>query len=342
MTPTVVSVFENTLRFKNRLIGVGWHRDPFRHFGPGGIDEAERLCEEANRDLLAFVRPPADARADNVIVAASRSVFPRPAGAAISFDSPFPSRRGPNDRVVARLFPARRPRADGRALVVHHPLLQRTWALWAWFLAPITERVPVVMMAAPYHFERRPEGEYPGEGMVNPNPYRVFECFRQWAWDQQALTNALPSALGLTPAAVIGFSLGAFQSLLVASAGGLDRMPIVSIAATNRYAYGLHEGVLGKGTVEGLRRAGIGRERLERMVESIQLERHVPRLTGRSVLYIAGRYDAVDPHPSGVRLEAALNPTRSVWLDVGHATLALERDRIARETFRFLEECGVL
>src|SRR5215831_14433935 len=122
MTPTVVSVFENTLRFKNRLIGVGWHRDPFRHFGPGGIEEAERLCAEANRDLLAFVRPPAHAPAENLQVAPARAVYRRNRGRAIVFDSPRPSGRARNDRVVARLFPARRPRAEGRAIVFHHPL----------------------------------------------------------------------------------------------------------------------------------------------------------------------------------------------------------------------------
>jgi len=199
----------------------------------------------------------------------------------------------------------------------------------------------VVMMAAPFHFERRPRGWFPGEGTVNPNPWRLYESIRQWSWDQKALMSALPEATGLDPVAVVGFSLGAFQSLLVAAAGDLASVPLVSVAATNRYAFGLRHGMLGTGTLTGLRRAGIDGDRLDRMVDAIQLERYVPRLRGRSVLYIAGRHDRVDPPPSSHRLEAALAPTRSIWLNSGHGTVMFERAKIAKEVFRFLGDNGI-
>jgi pimeloyl-ACP methyl ester carboxylesterase len=77
------------------------------------------------------------------------------------------------------------------------------------------------------------------------------------------------------------------------------------------------------------------------MVDAVQLERYVSRLRGRPVLYIAGRHDRVDPPPSPHRLEAALAPTRSIWLHSGHGTVVFERARIAREVFRFLEENGI-
>jgi pimeloyl-ACP methyl ester carboxylesterase len=259
----------------------------------------------------------------------------------IRFDSPRPSGNAVNDRVVARVIAARHPRPDRKALVFHHALFQRYWGLWEWFLAPFAQRYPVVMMAAPYHFERRPRGWFPGEGTVNPNPWRLYESIRQWSWDQKALMGALPDVLGLDPVAVVGYSLGAFQALLAASAGDLSNVPLVSVAATNRYAFGLRHGILGRGTLAGLRRAGIDGDRLDRMVDAIQLERYVSRLRGRPVLYIAGRHDRVDPPPSPHRLEAALGPTRSVWLDSGHGTVVFERARIGREVFRFLEDNGV-
>jgi pimeloyl-ACP methyl ester carboxylesterase len=259
----------------------------------------------------------------------------------IRFDSPRPSGHAVNDRVVARLIPARHPRADRKALVFHHALFQRYWGLWEWFLAPFACRFPVVMMAAPFHFERRPQGWFPGEGTVNPNPWRLYESIRQWSWDQKALMRMLPDATGLDPVAVVGFSLGAFQSLLVAATGDLADVPLVSVAATNRYAFGLRHGILGRGTLAGLRRAGIDGVRLDRMVDAVQLERYVSRLRGRPVLYIAGRHDRVDPPPSPHRLEAALAPTRSIWLHSGHGTVVFERARIAREVFRFLEENGI-
>ena len=340
LKPKAYHLFENTLRIKNRIVGVGWHRkDPFRHFGPGGVDEAERLCLETGRDLLGYLSVPADVPAERLTVTRRRSAAAR--HAVLAFGSPAPSGFPENDRVVARLFPARRPRKDAAAIVFHHALFQKSWALWRWFLTPLTDRFPVVMMAAPYHFERTPAGQFAGEGSVNPNPFRLYQSFRQWAWDQKALATAMREGVGLTPVAVMGFSLGAFQTLLTAAAGGIPELPLVSVASTSRYAHGLYEGVLGAGTVDGLTRAGIDRARLERMVEAIQLERYVPRLADRQVLFIAGRHDFVDPPPSGERLEATLRPTRSVWLDVGHATTVLERDRVAREVLGFLESLGL-
>lgn len=341
MKRVVIHSFESSLRLRNRLIGVGEHKEPFRHFGPGGVEEAEALCEGASRDLLSFVRPEAAPDAHN------RTVVPvKRAGRAsgvleIQFDSPLPSGNPMNDRVIARVIPAKHPRTDRKALVFHHALFQKYWGLWEWFLAPFARRFPVVMMAAPYHFERTPRGWYPGEGTVNPNPWRLYESIRQWSWDQRALMMTLPGAVGLDPVAVVGFSLGAFQSLLVASAGGVPVVPLVSVAATNRYAFGLRHGVFGRGMLSGLRRAGIDGERLDRMVDAVQLERYVSKLRGRPVLYIAGRHDRVDPPPSPRRLEAALGPSRSIWLDSGHSTVVLERARIAKEVFHFLDEHGV-
>ena len=86
---------------------------------------------------------------------------------------------------------------------------------------------------------------------------------------------------------------------------------------------------------------GIDETRLVRMTDSIQLERHMPRLRNHPVLYIDGIYDRVDPPPSLERLEAALRPARSVHLPAGHATIVLYRRRIIREISLFLTEQGV-
>ena len=341
MKKVVIQSVEHSLRLKNRLIGVGEHKEPFRHFGPGGVAEAEALCDGAGQDLLAFVRPPDSVAAEHLAVTPVQGGRRGSGVIEIRFDSPRPSGITTNDRVVARLLPARHPRADRMALVFHHALFQRYWGIWEWFLAPFAQRFPVVMMAAPFHFERRPRGWFPGEGTVNPNPWRLYESIRQWSFDQKALMSVLPEATGLTPVAVVGFSLGAFQSLLVAAAGDLASVPLVSVAATNRYAFGLRHGMLGTGTLTGLRRAGIDGDRLDRMADAIQLERYVSRLRGRPVLYIAGRHDRVDPPPSSHRLEAALAPTRSMWLNSGHGTVLFERAKIAKEVFRFLGDNGI-
>ena len=327
LSVAAVHLLENSLRLKNRVIGKGWHADPMRHFDAGGVNEAEEFCLGASRDFLGFLRPPQDLKPENAVVS----------GNTLSFDSPLPSGRPANDRVVARIVSAARPRRDRKAIVFHHALLQKHWPVWEWFVAPLARRYPVVILASPYHFDRTPSGDYPSEGMVNPNPWRLYQGLRQWSWDHRALMNGLPELTGLEPAAVVGFSLGAFQSILAAANGVLDGLPIAAIASTNRYAHGLFEGALGAGTVDGMRRAGIERDRLERMVEAIQLERYAPALAGRQVLFIAGRYDRVDPAPSSERLERALSPKRSIWLEAGHSTVVLRREVIGREVLEFLD-----
>lgn len=335
-----VAVLESLVRSRNRVLGVGWYRDPVRYFDDDGIEGAERRCLEANRDLLAFVRPPAPELPSGV---EHRVLSRRAAGEVhdLRFDSPLPSGDPDNDRVELRVWlPAGRGGAR-RAVIFHHPLFQRRWALWDWFLAPFRAAAPVAALAAPYHFSRRPRGQHAGEGTVNPNPWNLFRAIRQWSWDEGAARAVLADRLGLEVKGVVGFSLGAFQSLLLASAGGLD-LPIVSIASTNRYAFGIRHGALGGGLRDGFRRAGIGHDRFERMVDSIQLDRHVGRRVGRSVLFVYGRHDRVDPPPSTERLIAALRPRREVPLEAGHATVVFCRDLVARESIAFFEELGVI
>src|SRR5262245_42988441 len=127
MRRVVIHSFENSLRLKNRLIGVGEHKEPFRHFGPGGVAEAEALCNDARRDLLTFVRPPEFAAAERMIVTPVGKGAVSAGRLDLRFDSPRASGIAANDRVVARLIPARQKRSDRKALVFHHALFQRYW-----------------------------------------------------------------------------------------------------------------------------------------------------------------------------------------------------------------------
>jgi hypothetical protein len=328
-----VHAIEGFLRLKNRLFGIGWHSNPHRHFGPGGVEEAERLCAEANADLPAFLRPPDELRAENL----ERSKPARRRRYTVEtfrFDSPLPSGSPENDRVVCRLL--RRPGCDSREVVVfHHAMWQKRWAHWEWFMAGVTEHVPVAMMACPYHFERTPADEYSGESVCNPNPYKLFEAIRQWCWDQRALSVGLREHFDLEPIGIVGYSIGAFNTLLAASSG-LIHLPVVSIASTNHYAYGVFHGVIGYGIKEGMLRVGIDEARLERMTETLQLDRRVGNLAEHPVLYIEGIHDRVDPPPSLHRLKEALNPSRAVHLPAGHATVFLYRREVTEEIVRFL------
>ncbi len=335
----IVTALESMLRMGARLRGIDRYRDPLSYFDAGGLAEAEARCAEANRDLLAFVRPDGVPPAGNVVhLPAPR----RDRGTVVErlyFDSPLAPRDRPTDRVEVLLARRAEAPAQGRAVLFHHPVYQSEWDKWLWFLDALIRRVPVAMMAAPNHFSRTPAGEFPGESTINPNPYRLFRAIRQWGSDQRAVRTVLAERLGLEVTGVVGYSFGAFQTLMLAAAGDVD-LPIVTMACTNRYAYGLTRGVLGDGILEGMRRVGIDESKLWVMTDSLQLERHVPRLRGRPTLYVRGEFDPVDPSPSLERLEEALGPMRSLVLPTGHATLFLYRNRILHDTVAFLEETG--
>ena len=83
---------------------------------------------------------------------------------------------------------------------------------------------------------------------------------------------------------------------------------------------------------------GIDEAMLFKLTDSLQLERHVSPLRGRPVLYVRGLLDPVDPAPSLERLEAALEPSRSLHLRTGHATVMIHRRRIQAEIHNFLQE----
>lgn len=337
MTGVHVHAIEGCLRLKNRILGIGWHAQPHRHFGPGGVDEAERLCAEANADLPGFLTPPDELRAEN-LERSEPTLRRRYSVETIRFDSPLPSGSPENDRVVCRLFRSTGP--ESRDVVVFHPAMwQKRWGLWEWFMAGLIERVPVAMMAGPYHFERTPPDEYSGESVCNPNPYRLFEAIRQWCWDQRALHAGLRERFDLEPIGVIGYSIGAFNTLLATSSGILN-LPVVSIASTNRYAYGVFHGAIGHGIKEGMLRVGIDEARLERMTETLQLDRWVRNLADHRLLYIDGIHDRVDPPPSLHRLKEALQPSRAVHLPAGHATVFLHRRQVTEEIVRFLNDCN--
>ena len=340
MTGHAIQVLETALRVRNRITRIGWYRDPSRYFDDGGVVSAEARCETANRDLLAFIRPPETPPAENVTMrVVSRTRTHRTV--EVRFDSPLPSGDAENDRVQMMVWLPEYFSPGSPALVFHHPLFQRRWRKWEWFLAPFRARMPVAALAAPFHMTRTPAGQFAGEGSVNPNPWRLFAAIRQWTWDQAAASRLLEERFDLKPSAVLGFSLGAFQSLLAASAG-IIRVPLISVACTNRYAFGVRHGVLSAGLRDGFRRVGIEPARLEHMVRSLELERHVTQLRDRPVLHVRGMHDHVDPSPSGERLEEALRPRRAVHLRAGHSSQAFYRKTIAAESWKLLSDCGVI
>src|SRR5258706_9808993 len=105
MKRVVIHSVEHSLRLKIRLTGVGEHKEPFRHFGTGGVVEAEAFCDEASRDLLAFVRPPDAPAARNLLLTPLRRGRSGSGLIEIRVDSPRPSGHAAEDPLVPPLLP---------------------------------------------------------------------------------------------------------------------------------------------------------------------------------------------------------------------------------------------
>jgi len=336
-----IRLLRHVVRCRHWISGLDRYGEPLSYFGPGGVAEAERLCAEANRDVLAFLRPAVDCDPEDV-EAAPVSARGRFSLRAWSFGSPAPSGNRHNDRVHVRVYaPDDGPPAD-RVVLFHHPLYQRTYGLWENFLGPLVEHVPVALMAGPWHFERAQGSRFPGEGTINPNPYRLYESLRQWCHDHDATVRLLEERAGLRVVAEVGYSLGGFQVLMLAAAGGID-VPLVTVSSTNRYAWGLYHGLLGHELKRGMQEVGIDYEKLAEMTRELEVERHVAVLRDRPTMYVYGGHDYVDPPPSLDRLVEALRPTRTLFLPwTGHAAIAFRGRRVMPEVRDFLCEAGVL
>jgi len=335
-----VGMAEAMLRAFTRFRGIGRYPDPEQYFGPGGLAEARRLCAAVNRDPAGYFVPDPNASAGNPVIL-PRQDRPKRVVEDIFFNSPVPSGRKNNDRVQVRLFRHHNTMDMTRVVFFHHPIYQNKWRMWERFLSPLIANIPVAFLVAPNHYGRTEPGDFPGEWTVNSNPYRFFEATRQWCWDQQAATNLLLDRFGLEQSAVVGFSVGAFHSTLLASFGSLD-VPLISLASTNRYATGLIKGTIGPPILNAMKQVGIDHGLLEEMTDAMQLERYAPALRGRDVLMIRGLFDRVDPPPSLSRLEEALRPTRIVRLPTGHGTLLLHRKTVMDEILLFLDELGIV
>ena len=334
---------ERALQVGARLRGLGLVRDPLRWFGPGGVEESIALCEKANLDFRAFVHP--DPAPEITGFRSSRVTGRRGGGTVewIEFDSPRPSGSPENDRVQLRILrPPGLATGDSSPVVLfHHAVYQTRWHPWDWLLDELTRRVPVAMMAAPYHYARIPAGQAPGAASFNSNPYCLFLAIRQWFADECAAHRLLEERCRLRPVASAGYSLGAYQTLL-SGAFGFHSLPVVSIASTNRYTHALLHGSIGKDLLRGMARVGIGPDLLAQAVRSFELERWVSPLRERPILYVDGLWDRVDPPPSLDRLLDALRPSRTLRLPAGHATLLFHRRAIGKAIVEFLEETGCL
>ena len=321
----------------NRWTGIAQYSDPSRY-----LDEdrtaLEEYCAGAARDLFAYLAPP-EVRIDEL--GPSRVPAADPGGPEVlTFASPRPSGIAANDTVRVHRF-----RAAGRpegTLIFSHPAFRTGLGWIGWFTRPLRRRYDIVVMEAPYHLSRAPEGTFSGERMINTNPIHLFEGLRQWMADHRALLAILEAeaAGGETrarPVGVVGYSLGAYLATVYSRFD--PRLPVVGICPSNDYASLVYDGVMMKSLRASIAAAGITRADWERFTSCLRLDPHAAHFARDRFLLFAARYDGVEPWASIERFARALAPKRLVLLPSGHSTTAvLFRGRIMRETLRFLDD----
>ncbi len=330
-----IETMEWFIRTSGRLKGNGNFPEPERSFHEaGGVDAAEATLEAVHDRLLEWIRPDVTLNGD-LSSHLNQLIERKDEYGCLDWSLPslLPSGIPQNDTAHARWI-GDPDQADGRCILFHHAVYQHQWSRWRRFLLPLAEHIPVLFVESPWHFRRKAPGERPGQRTVDPNPLNLYLSIRQWTAEQPLWLEAV-RARGWRPLAIGGFSLGGFQTLLATAAGVLD-LPVISIAATNRYAWGLTNGYVGDAIIQAMATVGIDIPRLHRMARSAELERYVGDIEVPT-LYIDGAWDRVDPQPSLDQLRDALRPTRAVRLAGAHGTLLLYRRRIAREIVSFLE-----
>lgn len=323
------------IRARHWVAGLDRYKHGSVYFEPEGVGPAFALCEEANQDFLSFIKPPEEVRATEVRREESRV---RRDGVQVqrwSFNSPLPSGLAINDRVQVKTFVPPDAAPNTPMLLFHHPVYQRNWSRWEWWLTPLFKKTPVAVLAGPYHFERTPEGQFPGESAINANPARLYQAIRQWCWDHEAAVDLIQNHLGRELKADVGVSLGGFQLLALAATGRVTA-PIVTVSATNHYAWGVTHGLIGTGLKRAIAQGGLDPEQFHKWTAALKMERYAESLRGHRLLYIYGGLDRVDPPPSLERLQEALRPEKVVELQAGHGTILLRRRRIAAEILDFL------
>ncbi len=254
--------------------------------------------------------------------------------AMLRFPSAWPIGRPEIDQVALKLYPA--PEGAPRTGVLfHHWVYMDGWLAADWLLRPLVQRLSVAAMVAPHHATRRPPEAASGEGLLNANPRHIFEGFRQWLADHRACLELLRRDHGFERVVVLGYSMGAYFTLMGRICGG--KLPTVAVSCTNNYAGGVFHGEHTAALRDRVVEAGFTRESFSRATRAFHLARWAERIGGDELTLICGRYDRMEPPESQSELLEALQPERAVTVPGGHSTVIFNRRRICDEVIRRVE-----
>ncbi len=233
-------------------------------------------------------------------------------------DEPFEPFGPPLPAPPVRRVPARGPRR-GTAVLVPPWKIRSTAVLAGWTRALAARGLETWIPVPPFHLERTPPGERPGEGMVGPDLERTRASLEVAVREVRGCLARAADAGGRV--ALVGLSLGGLVGAWAACAP--ERVDAAVLVAPPADLFGIfRETPIGRRYATLAARAGApipGEDELGRRLAWLApLDR---RPTADRVLVVGGRLDAVAPGGAEALAHAWHAPLR--LHDRGHLTLVL-------------------
>lgn len=168
----------------------------------------------------------------------------------------------------------------------------------------------------PYHYGRRPRGVLSGELALSSNLIRVAEGLRQAVVELRLILRVL-EARGVPGVGLWGTSYGGWvAALLCLLEPGLRTAWLLEPVADVDHV--LFESPATWVIRRSLRRRGITRERVARLMPAVCPQYHRPAMPADKILLLAGRFDRVAPPDSIRRLHEAWAGSHYAEFRQGH------------------------
>lgn len=257
-----------------------------------------------------------------------------------SFDSPLPSGETRNDRCSGEYYYPLRPTGKTYVIFVHGWRMNGFERLKDMFLDPFTRmNLHMLFFSLPYHLKREPEGSsYGGELMVSADLERTVHAVRQAVYDLRALIRYVKAQGGRV--ILVGLSLGGlFTNLTAAVEEQIDML--ISLFYANSITDSVWYTNPGQYIKKDLLKNGVTYEELRQYWVITEPSAYKPQLPKERMLLVSGQFDLYVPLEDSDRLWEAWGRPRRLVYSCGHAGIAFQKERIARDVLAFLAGHGI-
>ncbi len=251
-----------------------------------------------------------------------------------TFTSPFVSPYAENNTVhgLANLRPEGTARA---ALIIVHGHAMDNFTIFERYARPAVKNgLDVYYISLPYHMQRAPRGTWSGQYSLNSNIEGTAQAFRQGVMDVRSLISWIEENRR-TPVVLLGVSLGAFTSSMVAVVDDRPRT-VISILGGGSLAQLIWDGYQLNRSKHQLEARGVTYEQLERYWALLSPANWQPKIARDRILLMAGEFDPIVTPENVNRLWRTWDHPAVHWYPAGHASITIYNRQVRSEIFRFL------